>query len=1124
MRTAPLRLCLAASLLTPACLAADDVSPHWYRQPAISPEGTQIVFACGGDLYLVPVTGGRAVPLTIHPAYESSPVWSPDGTKIAFASDRNGNDDVYIMPSTGGAATRLTYHSAADTPSSFTPDGSAVLFSSSRVDDAKSALFPSGVLSELYEVSVDGGTPHMVLTTPALNARPDHSGKRIVYEDRKGYESAERKHHTSSIARDIWMYDSTTGKHSRLTDFAGEDRDPHWSKDEKSIYFLSEMPGDFNVYRLPLRSGGRPEQLTHFRHHPVRDLSLSDAGETAFSWHGDLYTLADGGQPTKLDITIAVDGREGEVEDSTRRGGATEFSVAPSGKEVAFVVRGDVYVTSTEFDTTRRITNTPEQERSVSFSPDGRKLLYAGERDGSWNVYETSLVEDDDLYFFSSTKFGEKPIVATAAEEFQPGYSPDGKKIAYVYERSELRVLDVDSGTEVTAMPGDEYYSYEDGDFWYEWSPDNKWLSVQFYDKNRVFYTEIGLVPADGGAPIANLSKSGYDDITPRFAMKGGLVMWASDRYGQRSHGSWGAEYDVVGAFLNQDTFDRFRMTKEEYELNKELEKKKEEKADKDKKKDDDADKDKDGEADKDDHDDGDADHDADGDDKADKDKEDEEKVEPIEIDLDGLDTRRVRLTINSSTLGDFAMSPEGDKLYYLAQVESGFDLWEHDFREDSTKILAKLGADGASIELSDDGETLYLLSGGSLSKITTASGDRKGIGFAADVAADGPAEREYLFGHVWRQVLKKFYDPNLHGVDWAFYRDQYEPKLAGLSNDRDFSVLLSEILGELNASHTGGYYRPHGSEGDARTAALGVIYENPDLPAAGTDGVTIAEILKDGPLDRADIGIKAGDTILAIDGVELTGSVNLYEQLNRKAGDRVRLTVKNQDGETADHVVKPISTGAENELLYQRWIRSRDDIVREASHGRLGYAHVRGMDDASFRAFYEQAMGKHYDKEALIVDTRFNGGGWLHDDLATFLTGKSYVELYPRNDLAPGKGYEGDSSTRWTKPSAVLMSESNYSDAHFFPWAYTELKIGPTVGMPVPGTGTAVWWEHLYTGDLIFGIPQVGCKGSDGEFLENHQLEPTFKVPLDPESAAKGIDTQLLKAVEVLLDQVGRD
>lgn len=1098
----------ALALTTLAGAAMGQVTPNWFRQPAISPDGTQIVFCHAGDLYVVPTAGGRAIPLTVHEAYESSPVWSPDGSMIAFASDRTGNNDVYVMPASGGPAKRLTYYSAGDTPSDFSPDGKSVIFSSSRVDDVHSALFPSGVLAELYAVSVEGGTPRMVLTTPALNARYDRDGGRMLYEDRKGYENELRKHHRSSIARDVWLYDAGNGTHTKLTDFAGEDRDPHWTKDGNSLYFLSERAGDFNVFRMPAQQGAQAQQLTTFSDHPVRHLSVSQDGTMAFSWHGDIFTLTEGGQPRRLDITIAVDGREPETEQRTERGGATEFAVAPSGKEVAFIVRGEVFVTSTDFGTTRRITDTPEQERSVSFSSDGRTLLYASERDGSWNVYETTLLDDDELYFFSATSFEEKPVIATEAEEFQPRYSPDGEKIAYLHDRHEIRVFDIESGATNVALPGDKFYSYSDGDHWFDWSPDSQWLVTHLYSKARVFYGEVGLVRADGTGEVIDISNSGYDDGRPRFAMEGGAIIWASDRYGERAHGSWGSEGDVVGLFLTQDAYDKFRLSKEEYELRKELEEKKKEDEDDSDKDTEEAEETADAAA-------------ADGDDAEGEDKADEDKPEPLEIEFEGLENRRERLTINSSDLGDFVMSPDGDKLYYLANFEDGYDLWVHDFREESTKILAKLGASGASMEMSEDGETIFMLAGGSLSKIGTGGGDRKPIGFAATMTVDQQAEREDLLQHVWRQTRDKFYRADMHGVDWAFYLEQYEPKLRGIRNNRDYADMLSELLGELNASHTGASYRPSGEPGDARTAALGVIYDQGFL---GSGGMRIAEVLKNGPLDKADLGIEAGDIITAVDGVKLDSTTNFYALLDGKAGDRVRLTIRDASGEEKDHVVRPTSTGGESQLLYERWVRTRDEIVQKASNGRLGYAHVRGMNDESFREFYEQVMGKHYDKEALIVDTRFNGGGWLHDNLATFLTGKTYVDLYPRNTLAPNARYHGDPSTRWVKPSVVVMSESNYSDAHFFPWVYTELKIGDTIGMPVPGTATAVWWERLFTGDLVFGIPQVGTKGADGRYLENNQLEPTYKVPLTPEAAAAGEDTQLLEAVRVLLKELDEE
>jgi tricorn protease len=1091
--------------LTPLTLG-QPISEDWFRHPAISPDGRAVVFVHAGDLFRVSIDGGRAVPLTLHEAYDSNPVWSHDGSMIAFSSDRFGNDDVFVMDANGGPATRLTFHSADDHPSDFHPDGSAVVFSSARMDAASSALFPSGVLPELYRVSLDGGTPSMILTTPASNARFTPDGRRIIYEDIKGYEDALRKHHTSSIARDVWVYDTASEEHVKLTDFEGEDRSPVWARDGRSVFFLSERNGDSNVHRMPTRPGATAQKLTAFEHHPVRHLSVSDRGTMVFSWHGDLYSLRSGAEPERIDVTIGVDGRAGQERSVTEQSGATEFAVSPNGKEVAFVLRGEVFVTSTEFATTRRVTDTPEQERSVSFRPDGRGLVYASERDGSWNIYESELADDGELYFFSATKITENEVVGTDADEFQPVYAPVGNRVAYLYERNQINVLDRDTGETHNALSGDLFYSYSDGDHWFDWSPDARWLTTAFYDRGRIFYSETGLVPATPGdneeasadAPF-DLSRSGYDDNTPKFAMDGGAVVWQTDRYGERSHGSWGAEYDVVAAFLTQDAFDRFRLSKEEYELKKELE---------ERAKDDEGD-DPDAESGTDD---GHANDQAE--DSAD---ESESRPDPVEIDFEGIETRIVRLTTHASDLAGFALAPGGDKLFYLARFEKGYDLWARDFREETVSLLSKLNASSASMVMSDDGETIFVLADGALSSVSVDSGEREPIAFSAEMSIDESAERAHLLEHIWRQTNKKFYRPDMHGVDWAFYLDQYRPKLSGIANNRDFAILLSELLGELNASHTGGRYRPAGKPGDAATSSLGVIWGT----EGAVDGARIAEVLENGPLDRAGFDIEAGDTVIAIDGVDVNGNANIYELLEGKAGDRVRLTLRPGDGDDdRDLVVRPVSLGDESQLLYERWVRARERIVEAQSGGRLGYAHVRGMNDASFRAFYERVMGDYYDKEALIVDTRFNGGGWLHDDLATFLSGETYVNLYPRNDLAPGIRYHGDPSRRWTKPSVVLMSESNYSDAHFFPWVYTELGLGDTVGMPVPGTTTAVWWERLFTGDLVFGIPQVGAKGLDGEYLENNQLEPTHLVPLPPEAAAAGRDTQLEAAIRVLLGE----
>lgn len=490
-------------------------------------------------------------------------------------------------------------------------------------------------------------------------------------------------------------------------------------------------------------------------------------------------------------------------------------------------------------------------------------------------------------------------------------------------------------------------------------------------------------------------------------------------------------------------------------------------------------------------------------------DKKDEAKT--LNLDLNNLDNRRVRLTINSASMADHVLSNDGSKLYYLAAFEKGYDLWETSPRTRETKILAKLGSGPSKLYLSPDGNTIILGSRGRLQKVDTKTGKVTPIVINSDMEINPAGERAYIFDHAWRQVKAKLYDPTLHGIDWQMYHDEYAKFLPYIDNNYDFQILLSELLGELNVSHSGGRYSPK-RENAENTASFGLLYDE----TYQGEGIKVSDVLADGPLDKSGHKVVKGDIITKINDHVISSSDNWNQYLTNLQGKNTLVTF-NRNGKTFTETIKPISFGQEQSLMYKRWITKMEQLTDSLSHGQIGYVHIQGMNDASFREMYDKVLGKNIDKKALIVDTRFNGGGWLHNDVNTFLSGKLYLKFSPQGNVLKG----GEPLDRWSKPSAMLMSEGNYSDAFITPYVYKENGLGKLIGMPVAGTGTAVWWETQIDPTIVFGIPMVATIGKENRPTENLELEPDIKVELPYSKFLKGEDTQLEAAVKDLLKQI---
>ncbi|WP_370567352.1 peptidase S41 [Echinicola sp. 20G] len=780
-------------LLITIAISQAQTTPKWIRYPTISPDGKNIAFTYKGNLYRVPSAGGDALQLTFHSSHDFMPVWSKDGKSIAFASERYGNFDVYVMDALGGPAKRLTFHSANEYPYSFSADDKAVIFGASRQDLAIHRQYPASYQPELYQVPVSGGWVDQLLTISADDVQGSKDGKTMLYHDRPGREDEWRKHHISAVTRDIWKYDVESQEHEMITTFKGEDRQPVFDENEENIYYLSEESGNFNVHQLNLSQPENNTQVTDFDTFPVRFLSFG--GSTlSFGYDGELYTLQAGAAPKKVQVNIRTQDSQNTDSYIAIQGGVQEMSISPNGKEIAFIARGEVFVTAVDGSLTKRITNTPEAERFVSFTTDGKGVVYSSEREGKWSIFKTEKTRSDEPFFYASTLLKEDTLISSDTDSYLPSFSPDGKQLAYVSDRRTLKVRNLESKNEVELLSRKELFHMRDGDKYFTWSPDSKWLLVGW--GKTLSNSEILLMAADGSKK-ENLTESGYYDSSPKWVNEGKQLIWFSNRNGLKSYATSGrSEDDVYAMFFSQDAYDEFRLSEEDYKLKKALKEAKKEDSKEDEKEK-----------------------------KSKKDAKEEEQLEPIQFDWEGIRERKARLTTHSSNLSDAVLSKDNEKIYYLSSFEDKNNLWEGNLRNGETKMAIKLNTGGGSLLWDKELENLYLLAGGNISKLNVKEGKSENIKIAGDMYLDEDLERKSMFDHVYIRTKNIFYEPTYHGNNFDTLYAQYKKYLPHLGNSFEFAEMVSEMLGELNVSHTGARYRNSSKNGD-KTASLGIFMD----------------------------------------------------------------------------------------------------------------------------------------------------------------------------------------------------------------------------------------------------------------------------------------------------------
>lgn len=1152
------RSCLAACVVAGCwCAAAPAENVVFARDLALAPDGQTLAFAWAGDIWTVAAGGGQARRLTVHPANESDPVFSPDGQWLAFASDRGGAANVYVTDRNGREFRRLTYCERPETPTAWSPDGQFVYFHSRREGDVSRQ-------PRIYRVPTAGGQVWRALDCLGGAARLNGAGD-IVLQRGSAVES--RRHYRGAGNFDIYVYTAATRQFTQLTEHPGNDRLPMWDGAGKGVYYLSDRGGSVNVWYQPL--GGAAEQVTKLAGDDVRDLAVSADGKTlAFTHWDNLYVMnTSDRRATELTVTAGGDMPFDTVDRRAFTSDADEAEVSPAGDEIALVVRGEVFVIKTEEkQPTRRVTQSAARDQQVTWSPDGKALFFVSDLEGQEDIYRATSAEDPPKALADSLRFKIERVTDDPAIEAGPRLSPDGKQLAFVRGLGDLIIRDLASGNERALLTG-----------WarpqFRWSPDSRYIAYAREDAE--FNSDVWVMPADGSAAAVNISQHPDNDTDPQWSADGQVLAFVSRRDGFDS--------DLYLVFLSEKLDQRptieltayFKEQGEAVKKHKPLEKavaggkialagqpaatqptsqpdKQDEAAaaasqpttrpaveplrkeigsllryfleDSAKA------KEKRGKA-----------------DKAEGEKKDKKEKEAYPYRLDTCWRRIRRVTSLPADQERFALAPDGSQIAFVSSHDGEGRVYAIGW--DGSDVKRMLGSAAGALHWGQDGKRLFYLQRGVPGSCSASGADAKSHGFRAPLVLEYAAQARQKFDDGARMLELNFYHPTMKGLDWPALTEKYRALALKTRTVGEFNQVFNLLLGELNASHLGIYGGRWGEDTrNERYGYLGCTFD-PDFSGPG---LKVLSVLPDSPADNDESRLVPGDVLLTVNGaavgpdtaldatlIDTVGEETIIEYLpapdraakiaaaTQPAGVATPTSAPATEPTTAPAsapapqrlVIRPISYGGYADLAYDAWVADNRALVDAQSGGRVGYLHIRSMDERSFAKFERDLYAAAHGREGLIIDVRSNGGGWTADWVLAVLTVKRHAYTIPRGGT---QGYPQDRLIfySWTRPATMLCNDESFSNAEIISHAFKNLNRGPLVGTPTHGGVISTGGYSLVDGALV-RMPFRGWYTPDGTDMENHGAVPDVIVQQTPADEVAGRQAQLEAAVQATLKQL---
>jgi tricorn protease len=1069
-------LILAAFVLVASVASAQMEPTKLLRLPAISDD--HLAFYYAGDLWIADRDGSNPSRLTVHEGIEGSPYFSPDGQWIAFSAEYDGNWDAYIIDVNGGAPVRLTYHPEGDVVRGWTPDGD-VIFMSTRESETRR-------YGKLFTVSTDGGWPEAMVLPRASRACMSPDGSQIAYT-MVGDPFSTWKRYRGGLSPWVWIFDFETMDVVEVpretytdpvtggTTYAN-DTYPVWLGN--TVYFLSDRDHTMNVFSYNTTTAA-VEQLTDHQDYDIK--SLKGFGTSlVYEQAGGIHVLdTNTGRSNEVDIYINPDLPDTRPHFVNVGGDAGWYEISPTGMRGVFSARGDIWTVPAENGDVRNITNTPDiHERYPIWSPDGGQVAYLSDASGEYRLHIKDQMgkEDPEIYKLGPDNF-----------YFLISWDPDGERILYTDNLRSLFYYDVEA-KKIVKVAEDMFGRWG---FNPSWSPDGRYIGFTTNLSNRFGVVKIYDTESKDTYQVTD----GMSEVSNATFSRDGKYLYflSSTNVGLRINGSEMSSYgrestdDMYLVVLQEDEASPFAPESDEEEVEVDEEDAEDE------------------------------DDDAEDEDDA-EDSEDEEDEGMPEIDFAGIDQRILAVPVDEGNFYNLR-SAEGGYLFYMDA--SGDDPVLQRFSMDDEEA-SEFMSGVYGFEVSSDGNKVILSTGGSYSIVEAAGSPGPGDGSldmsGMQIRVDPRAEWEQILREVWRLERDFFYDKNMHGVNWDAAYKKYQPFVKHAGHRDDINYLIGELIGELVVGHAYRWGGDMPSADRVNVGLLGAEYER-------ENGLyRFAKIFSGqnwnpderSPLTEPGINVQEGDYLLAVNGLEVTANDNLFEYFQNTAGRQTTLTVNDTPTmkDSREVIVEPLRS--ERGIRLRDWVEGNRQKVWEATDGRAAYVYMPNTAGAGYE-FFTRYFFSQLDKDGVIIDERFNGGGHIADFVVDMLD-RPLVNFWTNRsgsfDVSPTATILG--------PKVMIVNESAGSGGDWLPYAFKKRELGTIVGTRTWGglVGIGGMPQLLDGGGVT--VPNWAFFNADGSWgVENYGVAPDVEVYQTPKDVIAGNDPQLDKAIQVINQQL---